>query len=119
MVSFKLGAKSHFFATFFTFISTFFFCAVGSHMRISVTFVFIFVVTVVAVVPTTFGMGFHMTVQISNALKLFVTTLFWVRQFVVNVNKHVLVQSALKWETFPTKFTVKLQFSMGVTAFIK
>ena len=77
MVSFKLGAESHFFATFVTFISTLFFHAVGSHMRISVMFVFIFVVTVVAVVPTTFGMGFHVTVEISNAFELFVATLFW------------------------------------------
>ena len=119
MVSFKLGAESHFFATFVTFISTLFFCAVGSHMRISVTFIFIFVVTVVAVVPTAFGMRFHMTVEISNAFELIVATLFRARQFVFNVNKHVLVQSALKWEAFSTKFPVKLQFSMGVTMFIK
>ena len=75
----------------------------------------------VAVVPTDFGfgMGFHMTVEISNAFELFVATLFWARQFIINVNKHVLVQSALKWEAFSTKFAVKLQFSMGVTVFIK
>ena len=69
-VSFKLGAETHFFATFVTFISTLFFCAVGSHMRISVTFVFIFVVTMVAMVPTTFGIGFHVMVKISNTFKL-------------------------------------------------
>ena len=35
------------------------------------------------------------------------------------LNKHVLVQSALKWEAFSTKFAVKLQLSMGVPMFVK
>ena len=107
------------FATFVTFISTLIFCAVGSHVRISAMFLFILVVTMVTMVPTTFGVGFHVSVKISDTFKLFVTTLFRARQLIVNVNKHVLVQSALKWETFSTKFTVKLQLTMGVTMFVK
>ena len=119
MMSFKLGTEMHLFATFVTFISTLIFCDVGSHVRISVKFVCILVVTMVTMVPTAFGVGFHVSVKISDTFKLFVTTLYQAGQLIVNMNKHVLVQSALKWEAFSTKFAVKLQLAMAVTMFVK
>ena len=65
-------------------------------MRVGVAFVFIFVVTMITIIPTAFGVGFDVMVQISDALKLLVTALFWAGQFIVNMNEHVLIKSAFK-----------------------
>ena len=58
-------------------------------------------------------------VQISNALKLLVTALFLAGQFIVNMNEHVLIQSAFKWEAFATEFAIELQVTMSVAMFVK
>ena len=63
----------------------------GSHVRVSVSFVFVLVITVVTVVPSSIGMGSHVSVEITNTFKLFVTRLFWARQLIINMYKHVLV----------------------------
>ena len=88
-------------------------------MRIGVAFVFNFVVTMITIIPTAFGVGFDVMVQISNALKLLVTALLWAEQFIVNMNEHVLIQSAFKWEAFATEFAIELQVTMSVAMFVK
>ena len=119
MMSFELGTETHFFTTLVTLVSTLIFFAVGSHVGVGVAFVLVLVNTMVTIVPTAFSVGFHVSVQVFNALKLLVTTLFWARQFFVNVNKHVLVQSAFKQEAFSTQFIIELQITVTVAMFVK
>ena len=102
MMSFELGTEAHFFTALVTFVSALIFFTVDSHVRVSVMFVFVFVVKLITIIPTTFSVGFDVMVQVSNALKLPVTALFWAGQFIVNMHEHVLVQSAFKWEAFST-----------------
>ena len=61
-VMFKLGAEMHFFATLVTFISIFIFRAVCPYVRICVMFVFVLIVTMVIMIPSSFGVGIDMSV---------------------------------------------------------
>ena len=59
---FELGTETHFFATFITFISTLIFLIVGSHVRVGIMLVFVFIITFVTPVPTAFSVGFDVMI---------------------------------------------------------
>ena len=79
MVSFELGAKMHFFPIFVTLIVAFLSGTMGSHVWVGISFIFVLVITMVTVVPPSFGVGSHISVKVTNTLELFVTRLFWAR----------------------------------------
>ena len=75
-MSFELGAEAHFFTTFITFISTLILLIMGSHVRVGIMLVFVFVITFVTTIPTAFGVDFDVTIQVSSTLKFLVAALF-------------------------------------------
>ena len=85
MVSFELHTETHFFTTFAAFIAAVFWFVMCSHMRVGIPFIFVLVVTLVIIVPSTFSMHIHVTIKITNAFELLITTLFRTRKFFVNI----------------------------------
>ena len=76
---FELSAGAHFFTTFATLVAAVLFFIMGSHMGISVAFIFI--TTFVTMIPSAFGIGSNLTIQVSRTLKFLVTALFWAWKF--------------------------------------
>ena len=60
-----LCAVPHMLPTLITDIFTVFFFSVGSHVALCVSLVFVFIVTVVTVVPPSFTVTFNMTINVS------------------------------------------------------